>query len=78
MPGKGIQINGASAIDGIWMVNSPKFSSVGIVLFVGAADQVSKKIELLLSSASGDGESAIVTIRKPRLIKSDLCANGVG
>ena len=51
---------------------------MGIVLFVDAADQLSKKIELLLSSASGDGESAIVTIRKPRLIKSDLGANGIG
>src|SRR5260370_14129229 len=67
---------GASATDGIWMVSSPKFSSVGIVLFVRAADQLSKNIVLPLSSASGDGGSAIVTIRKPRLIKSDLCANG--
>ena len=60
------------------MVASAKFSLVGIVLFVGAADQLSKKIELLLSAAGGDGGSAIVTIRKPRLIKSDLCGNGVG
>jgi hypothetical protein len=78
MPGKGIQINGASAADGIWTISSPKFSSVGIVLFAGEADQRPKKIQLLLSSASGDGESAIVTIRKPRLIKSDLFANGIG
>ena len=47
-------------------------------LFVAAADQLSKKIKLLLSFVSGDGGSAVVTIRKPGLIKSDLCANSVG
>ena len=54
------------------------FSWVGMVLFVGVADQVYKKIELLLSCTSGDRRLPVITIRKPGLIKSDLCANGVG
>ena len=41
------------AIDHIWTVSSRKFSLVGIVLFVGAADQRPKKIELMLSYTSG-------------------------
>ena len=43
-----------------------------------STDQLSKKIELLLSSASGDGRSAIVRIMKTRLVKSNLCGNGLG
>ena len=71
-------VRAAPATDGIWMVASAKFSLVGIVFFVGAADQLSKKIELMLSYASRDQELAVITTRQPRLIKCDLCANGIG
>ncbi len=66
------------ATDGIWTVSSSKFSLVAIVLFVGAADQRPKNIELVRSCTSGDEGFAVITIGKPRLIESDLCANGLG
>jgi hypothetical protein len=42
-----------------------------------AGDQLSNKIQLLLR-ALPEIAAAIVTITKPGLIKSDLCANSVG
>ena len=63
---------------GSLMLRSPKFSLVRIVLFVGTADQRPEKIELTLSCTSGYRGLAVITIRKPRLIKSDLGANGIG
>jgi hypothetical protein len=62
--------------DGVWghplrigslMLRSPKFSLVRIVLFAAASDRRLKKMELLLSCASGDPGLAVVTTRRPRL-----------